>query len=101
MLIVYTFDNTGEAYDATQSEDWCLCDNDIPNGAILFVPREGVVGFLRDAWPTAISASRGVFHTPRDWSEVTRHLGDERALALASFMLDLGWQWDSALEERD
>ncbi|MER7692996.1 hypothetical protein [Streptomyces sp. NPDC097610] len=56
-VMVHRFDSTEEAYNATQ------CRDDIRDGDILVVEREGVVGFLRCAWPAAITAQHGELHT--------------------------------------
>ncbi|MBK6018525.1 hypothetical protein [Streptomyces sp. MBT53] len=56
-VMVHRFDDTEEAYDATQ------CRDDIRDGDVLVVEREGVVGFLRCAWPAAITAEHGELHT--------------------------------------
>jgi hypothetical protein len=54
---VHRFDaytDSGEAYALTQ------CDDRIQDGDVLIVPREGIVGFLFQAWPLAIKG-RGHF----------------------------------------
>jgi hypothetical protein len=56
-VMVHRFDSTEEAYNATQ------CRDDIRDGDVLVVEREGVVGFLRCAWPAAITAEHGELHT--------------------------------------
>lgn len=53
---VHTFGSTGEAYNRTQTDD------KIKNGDTLHVPSEGVVGYLHDAWPTAVTKAHGEFH---------------------------------------
>ncbi|WP_127356476.1 hypothetical protein [Actinacidiphila soli] len=53
---VHRFDDTTEAYDATQ------CRDDIRDGDVLVIEREGVVGFLVSAWPVAVTALHGEFH---------------------------------------
>jgi hypothetical protein len=53
----HTFNSTGEAYDASQ------CDDAIRDGDLLHVPSEGVVGILCGAWPVAVTAAHGAFHT--------------------------------------
>ncbi|MFF2367185.1 hypothetical protein ACFVU0_31390 [Streptomyces sp. NPDC058122] len=55
-IMVHHFDTTGSAYNQTQ------CREDIRDGDVLVVEREGVVGFLRSAWPAAITAKRGELH---------------------------------------
>jgi hypothetical protein len=61
---VHTFGTTGEAYDASQ------CRSDIKDGDILYVPAEGVVGFLDQAWPIAVTDKHGEFHaTTTAWDE--------------------------------
>ncbi|MEU5343018.1 hypothetical protein AB0H18_19640 [Streptomyces sp. NPDC020766] len=54
--MVHRFDSTGSAYNATQ------CRDDIRDGDVLVVEHEGVVGFLRSAWPAAITAKYGELH---------------------------------------
>ncbi|MFJ3545436.1 hypothetical protein ACIPQH_25110 [Streptomyces rubiginosohelvolus] len=54
---VHRFDSTGEAYDATQ------CRDDIHDGDVLVIESENVVGFLRSAWPGAITTAHGELHT--------------------------------------
>ncbi|MEU8989987.1 hypothetical protein AB0C98_26750 [Streptomyces sp. NPDC048558] len=56
-VMVHRFDSTEEAYNATQ------CRDDIRDGDVLVVEGEGVVGFLRCAWPAAITAEHGELHT--------------------------------------
>lgn len=51
--IVHRFNSTREAYDATQCRDHIL------DGDVLVIEREQVVGFLRGAWPGAITAMHG------------------------------------------
>jgi len=59
---VHTFGTTGQAYDASQTNDA------IKDGDILHVPSEGVTGFLNQAWPVALHHSgqgekpQGEFH---------------------------------------
>ncbi|MGW3827819.1 hypothetical protein ACWEAF_37530 [Streptomyces sp. NPDC005071] len=53
---VHRFDDTSEAYDATQ------CRDDIRDGDVLVVESEKVVGFLVEAWPIAITEVSGEFH---------------------------------------
>ncbi|MFD9069504.1 hypothetical protein [Streptomyces lasiicapitis] len=53
---VHHFDSTSKAYDATQ------CRDDIADGDVLVIEREHVVGFLRAAWPGAITAAHGDLH---------------------------------------
>ncbi|MFD9859743.1 hypothetical protein [Streptomyces alboflavus] len=55
--IVHRFYSTSEAYDATQ------CRDHIIDGDVLVIEREQVVGFLRGAWPGAITATHGELHT--------------------------------------
>ncbi|MFE5851999.1 hypothetical protein ACFQ61_02065 [Streptomyces sp. NPDC056500] len=59
-VMVHQFDSTDEAYDATQ------CRDDIRDGDVLVIEPEGVVGFLRRAWPVAITAEHGDLHTVED-----------------------------------
>ncbi|MFZ4266568.1 hypothetical protein [Streptomyces arboris] len=54
---VHRFTSTSEAYDETQTRD------DIRDGDVLVVESEKVVGFLRSAWPGAITTEHGELHT--------------------------------------
>lgn len=53
---IWDFDTSGDAYDA------CNYDDEIKTGDILRVLSENVIG-LADAWPVAITAEAGQFHT--------------------------------------
>lgn len=53
---VHTFDSTGDAYDASQTDDA------IRDGDVLHVPSEEVTGFLHQAWPVAVTPLVGKFH---------------------------------------
>ncbi|REE61464.1 hypothetical protein BX257_4043 [Streptomyces sp. 3212.3] len=55
---VHRFDDTREAYDASQ------CRDDIHDGDVLVVASEGVVGLLDQAWPVAFTEAHGEFHGP-------------------------------------
>jgi hypothetical protein len=52
----FTFASTAAAYDTSQY------DERIADGDILIVPSEGVVGFLFQAWPVAVTETNGAFH---------------------------------------
>ncbi|MFF3096775.1 hypothetical protein [Streptomyces cyaneofuscatus] len=54
---VHRFTSTSEAYDETQTRD------DIRDGDVLVIESEKVVGFLRSAWPGAITTEHGELHT--------------------------------------
>ncbi|WTW95438.1 hypothetical protein OG216_19545 [Streptomycetaceae bacterium NBC_01309] len=54
---VHYFESTADAYDQTQ------CDSDIRDGDVLVIAAEKVVGFLNEAWPVALTAEHGEFHT--------------------------------------
>lgn len=62
---VHTFRSTGEGYDKSQYLD------SIKHGDIFVVPDEGVVGFLHEAWPIAVTQQHGAFHAlePDAWSD--------------------------------
>ena len=51
----HVFDDSGEAYNATQ------CSDAIRRGDVLVIEDEGVVG-LANAWPLAVTAEAGEFH---------------------------------------
>ncbi|MFJ1731486.1 hypothetical protein [Streptomyces sp. NPDC088254] len=55
-VMVHHFDSTGSAYNQTQ------CRDDIRDGDVLVVEGEGVVGFLRSAWPAAVTVAYGELH---------------------------------------
>ncbi|MFI0906780.1 hypothetical protein ACH4TE_25140 [Streptomyces sioyaensis] len=55
--IMHRFGRTSTAYNATQ------CRGDIRDGDVLVIEHEQVVGFLRSAWPGAITAAHGELHT--------------------------------------
>lgn len=65
MPAVHYFGFTGDAYDATQT------DENIHDGDVLVVESEGVVGFLCKAWPVAITKARGAFHTLDPEADIT------------------------------
>jgi hypothetical protein len=52
MIKTHRFDSTGDAYDASQT------DESISNGDVLVVESERVVGVLVDAWPVAVTPER-------------------------------------------
>jgi hypothetical protein len=69
---VHVFDDSGDAYDASQ------CDDKIKDGDVLVVPSERVVGVLIEAWPVAVSTEHGEFHEATealDWSAVACIVG--------------------------
>jgi len=55
-ILAHRFDDTEEAYNMTQ------CRDDIRDGDVLIIEREGVVGFLRSAWPAALTTAHGELH---------------------------------------
>ncbi|MFC8095355.1 hypothetical protein [Streptomyces sp. NPDC057301] len=55
--MAHLFHSTGEAYDATQGRAHIL------DGDVLVIEREQVVGFLRSAWPGAITTAHGELAT--------------------------------------
>lgn len=70
---IHEFETTGEAYDATQ------CDDNIADGDVLLIAREGVVA-IADTWPLAVTVAAGKLHTPGDGLTLERSL--ERRAAL-------------------
>lgn len=73
MSKVHYFRGTEEAYNASQT------DETISDGDILFCSN-GVVGFLMEAWPVAVTAKSGEFHTIADDKDnyvFSRTLGGE------------------------
>ncbi|MFI0736429.1 hypothetical protein ACH4S9_46780 [Streptomyces sp. NPDC021225] len=64
-ILTHRFEDTESAYNATQ------CRDDIREGDVLIIKREGVVGFLRSAWPVAVTVAYGELH---------RITGDPRTL---------------------
>lgn len=67
---VHTFEDTREAYDASQcgylvyksDSDVVGEEVTVEDGDVLHVPSEGVVGFLLGAWPVAATQIIGEFH---------------------------------------
>ena len=57
---IWTFEDTGRAYDCSQSSDV------IKDGDILVAIRDRVVGFLCQAWPVAVTDTTGHFHRARN-----------------------------------
>jgi hypothetical protein len=56
---VWTFANSGDAYDMTQ------CDDDLKTGDVLLIPSEKVVG-ITNTWPLAITKEIGHLHGVQD-----------------------------------
>ena len=85
---VHTFYATGEGYDLTQTDD------DIHDGDVLAVPREGVYGFLYEAWPIAVVGGPGHFHSPNlepllaDKPQYADAVAQARRLAAAAGVTD-------------
>ena len=52
---VWTFANSGDAYDMTQ------CDDDLKTGDVLLIPSEKVVG-ITNTWPLAVTKEMGQLH---------------------------------------
>jgi hypothetical protein len=71
---IFTFDNTSEAYDETQTNE------EISDGDVLVVPTENVVGYLVEAWPVAVTRERGAFHSWKEF-EVDEEYVDAHATA--------------------
>ena len=55
-VTVHTFASTDKAYNESQVND------SIKDGDVLYVPSEGVVGVLNEAWPIAVTEQAGAFH---------------------------------------
>lgn len=53
---IWEFGSTDEAYNHSQVRD------DIKDGDIFIVKSEKVIGFLIQAWPTAVTRKKGQFH---------------------------------------
>jgi len=66
---IFTFDNTSEAYDETQTNE------DISDGDILVVPSENVVGYLVEAWPVTVTRERGAFHSWKEFGPDEEYAG--------------------------
>ena len=56
MINMWTFEDTGEAYDRVQ------CDDNIKDGDILLIPNESVVG-IAHTYPVALTQIHGHLHT--------------------------------------
>lgn len=57
---IWYYDTSAEAYDDA------MCNERIKNGDILVAFDDGVVGYLVEAWPTAVTAKHGQFHQWKD-----------------------------------
>jgi hypothetical protein len=89
---VHTFTDTGDAYDA------CQTDDDIADSDILICTDEKVVG-LADAWPVAVTKAHGNLHTFRVGSDPTKiHPADKIKAAVAEAK-KRGWAIDPQLEK--
>lgn len=71
-MMTHEFESTGEAYDATQTEDA------IKDGDLLLIPSERVVG-IADTWPVAVTVEFGKLHTIVDGATLAEHFADNRA----------------------
>lgn len=108
---VHTFDDSGQAYDATQTGEWFIDDEsqgyptvEVKNGDILVIPDEGVVG-LCSTWPVAITKNPGKLHqmkdeysTPEDIAEVT-NLPLENVQAAFQKAQELGFETVGNIKE--
>jgi hypothetical protein len=62
---VHTFDDSGHAYDRSQTDD------EIKNGDVFHIPEEGITGYMHKAWPMAVTQNKGAFHglaEPATWA---------------------------------
>jgi len=74
---IHRFDSTGEAYDASQTDD------SIRDGDILLVEAEHAVAILTEAWPTATAEEFAGEHfhvlaADADWSSLQLTSGERR-----------------------
>lgn len=69
---VHTFEDSAQAYDRTQT------DGSIKSGDMLIVESEGIVGFLHQAWPIAVSESHGSLHKVKDKDEFLGQFPEQR-----------------------
>jgi hypothetical protein len=53
---VHTFDDSGDAYNRSQTDD------EVKNGDVFHIPEEGITGYMHKAWPTAVTQNKGNFH---------------------------------------
>lgn len=100
-MIAYQFDDTGEAYDATQCRDELAA-----NGHALVIPSEGVVG-LSYTWPVAVTRELGKLHglatgtkadELMDMGKQGRVWSDEAITLAVRYALDLGLELDPGFE---
>lgn len=98
---IHTFDNTREAYDATQcgyvTYDPENSDYDyegeeviVKDGDVLYVPSEKVIGFLYQAWPVAITKEHGEFHAIKPGEPMDKFGEDvSRLFAMARLLSEI------------
>jgi hypothetical protein len=93
-LRIHTFDSTGDAYDA------CQTDENIKNGDCLFIPRERVVG-LAATWPISVTATAGNLHVVNEGrlQSYTDDIGITRAQVDFAVRVAMrkGWELADAL----
>lgn len=77
------FDSTGQAYGATQTQDW------VRNGTVLVIPNERVIG-VAHTWPVAVTEAAGELH------KLDPALGE---LSLAELEQTLGYPLQPAIDE--
>ncbi|MFD3978303.1 hypothetical protein ACFWR6_06920 [Streptomyces griseus] len=96
-LRVHHFDTTEEAYTQTQ------CSDSIRDGDVLVIAREKVVGFLRAAWPCALTVRHGDLHTltaPIDRIDGGKYANSAHLAADQAQQLDVALRDDHAPDAR-
>lgn len=99
---VHTFENSTDAYDATQMGEWMGAK--VKNGDILVIPDEGVVGIC-STWPVAVTVNSGELHsvkpeyaTPENVAEIAKLSIDVVQAAFAKAQ-ELGFETIGSLAE--
>lgn len=90
---VHHFDTTEGAYSETQWND------EIHDGDVLVIAREKVVGFLREAWPVALTVRHGDLHAlkvPVDQVNDGKYVDSARLAADQARELDVALRDDHA-----
>ena len=89
---VHEFGDTRTGYDQTQYRP------DIHDSDVLWVPAERVAGFLRQAWPTAVTVACGEFHALADPDTLVIDGRDYRPSAAVALQLIGGRPWTVTVE---
>ncbi len=87
----HTFKTSGEAYDGSQ------CRDDVKDGDVL-ISEDGVVGFLFQAWPVAVTKNFGSLHT---LASPIEEIEDHEPCHVAGFKAAVAVAKERGLELRD